>query len=325
MTAERDHYLFAYFTSQNEADGEQVRFARSRGTSPLFWEPIAGGSPVLRSTVGTGGVRDPFLIRAAGLTGERASFYLIATDLRVHGNDTEAFWREQQRVGSRSIVASESADLVSWSPPRLIEVAPPEAGNAWAPEAVFDRRTMSYFVFWASTLYRPGSDRREAEHNRMLCATTVDFRLFAPAQTWLDPGRSVIDATVVGSGDDYYRFVKDERTADSSTPAARYITLEKSSELRSTSWTPVADGLGAPSLVHGEGPIAVRSDADDRWYLFIDEFGLRRYVPFESAEIDSANWTVCPDFEMPPGASHGSILAITRDEWERLGRVRTAA
>jgi hypothetical protein len=59
--------------------------------------------------------------------------------------------------------------------------------------------------------------------------------------------------------------------------------------------------------------------------LFIDEFGLRRYVPFESAEIDSSNWTVCPDFEMPPGASHGSILAITRDEWERVGSVRAAA
>ena len=124
MTAARDHYLFAYFTSQNEPDGEQVRFARSRGTSPLFWEEIGGGAPVLRSTVGTQGVRDPFLVRAAGLAGERAAFYLIATDLRVHGNDTETFWREQQRVGSRSIVAWESADLVSWSPPRLIEVAP---------------------------------------------------------------------------------------------------------------------------------------------------------------------------------------------------------
>ena len=325
MTAARDHYLFAYFTSQKEPDGEQVRFARSRGTSPLFWEPIASGAAVLRSTVGTRGVRDPFLIRAAGLPGERAAFYLIATDLRVHGNDTEAFWRDQQRVGSRSIVAWESADLVSWSLPRLIEVAPAEAGNAWAPEAVFDRRTQSYFVFWASTLYRTGSDRHEQEYNRMMCATTVDFRLFAPTRTWLDPGRSVIDATVVEWGDDYFRFVKDERTPDSSTPAARYITLERSSELRSTSWTPVADGLGGPSLVHGEGPIAVRSDADDRWYLFIDEFGLRRYVPFESRDIDSATWTMCTDFELPPGASHGSILAITRDEWERVGGMRAEA
>ena len=66
----------------------------------------------------------------------------------------------------------------------------------------------------------------------MLGATTVDFRVFTPAQTWLDPGRSVIDATVVDHGDDFFRFVKDERTPDSSTPAARYITLERSSELR---------------------------------------------------------------------------------------------
>jgi len=327
MTEARDHYLFAYFTSQNEPDGEQVRFGRSRGTDPLFWEPLADGTPFVRSDVGTTGARDPFLVRAAGLPGEQAAFYMIATDLRVAGHDDEGFWDEQQRHGSRSILVWESNDLVSWSPARLVEVAPSDAGNAWAPEAVFDELTQRYFVFWASALYPSGSDRGTLEYNRMLCASTADFREFTPAEVWLDAGRSVIDATVVRSGGEFFRFVKDERTPDSSTPASRYITLGRSLELRSTSWELVADGLGgppedspdAPALAHGEGPIAVYSALADRWYLFIDEFGLRRYVPFESTSIDSARWTMCRDFELPAGASHGSILPITRDEWLRFG------
>ena len=255
MTDERDHFLFSYFTSQNDSDGEQVRFARSRGTSPLYWEQIAAGEPFLRSTVGTRGVRDPFLVRAAGLPGEGAKFYLIATDMRVHGSDEATFWPEQQRHGSRNIVVWESADLVSWSNPRLVELAPPEAGNAWAPEATFDEHTGSYFVYWASKLYGVGSDRSEDEYNRMLCSTTKDFRVFTPAAVWLDPGRSVIDATVAQSGTDYFRFVKDERTLDSSTPAAKFITQERSSSLRSTEWELVAEGVGsALTLFRGAGP-----------------------------------------------------------------------
>lgn len=322
-------YLFTYFTNQASADGEQVRFARSAGSDPLHWEPLNGGQPVLTWTGGRQGARDPFLLRAAGLPGETASFYLLATDMRAHGHDTKEFWETDQRSGSRSIVVWESSNLVEWSEPRLVEVAPPEAGNTWAPEATFDPATQEYFVYWASKMYSSSDELHVGtsaadNYNRMLAASTRDFREFSSATVWVDPGWSVIDATVVRDGDTFYRFIKDERTPDSSTPEAKFITVEKSTELRSTTWEVVADGVGRSipgheGIVHGEGPIIVPAREDGPWVLLIDEFGLRSYIPFVGDRVDTAEWRIADDYLMPPGARHGSVIAVSDDEWCRLG------
>ncbi|NQX13062.1 glycoside hydrolase family 43 protein [Microbacteriaceae bacterium VKM Ac-2855] len=316
-------YLMSYFTSQSEADGEQVRLARSRGTDPLHWEQLNSGRPVLTWTGGRGGVRDPFLLRAAGLPGERSAFYLIGTDMKVHGHDTAEFWEQDQRHGSRGIVVWESTDLIAWSAPRLVEVAPESAGNTWAPEAVFDPETGEYLVFWASQLYASGEERG-VSYNRMLAAWTKDFRTFSEAFVWADPGHSVIDATVIRDGSWWYRFIKDERTPTSNTPAAKFITIERSRELLAPTWELVREGVGSgtaarPGVVHGEGPIVIPTADGEPVVLLIDEFGHRRYVPFIGRTLDG-DWEMAAEFSMPPGASHGSVLSITDDEWARLDR-----
>ncbi len=56
--------------------------AASRGNDALHWDELNGGRPVLTSSLGDGGVRDPFIIRSP--RGDR--FYLLATDLRIHGD-----------------------------------------------------------------------------------------------------------------------------------------------------------------------------------------------------------------------------------------------
>lgn len=315
MTPGPGGYLFAYFTSAAEEEGEQVRFARSTGPDPLRWQALNGGRPVLRSDVGELGARDPFLLRAAGLPGEEARYYLLATDLCIANRNPATAWEDCIRSGSRCILVWESMDLLSWSGPRLAEIAPPEAGNAWAPEATFDPATGSYLVYWASALHNDSAPR--AGYHRMLCANTADFRAFTPARTWIDRGRSVIDSTVVESGGFYYRFSKDELSTDSSSPDARHITVERSTTLASTDYTPVATGIGGNELAHGEGPIVAPGPEPDQWFLFIDEFGLRRYTAFASDSLDARIWTPVAS-ELPPGASHGSILALTAEEWPRL-------
>ncbi|GAA3503591.1 hypothetical protein GCM10019016_107010 [Streptomyces prasinosporus] len=52
--------LFAYFTGEGTADGEQIRYALSRGNDPLHWRGLNAGEPVLTSTIGERG-----LVRAA--------------------------------------------------------------------------------------------------------------------------------------------------------------------------------------------------------------------------------------------------------------------
>jgi hypothetical protein len=103
-------YLFSYFTGEGTEDGEQVYFALSEGNDPLHWKELNGGKPVLRSSLGNKGVRDPFIIRSP--EGDR--FYLIATDLKINGNWD---WGAAQTQGSRAIIVWESDNLVDWSEP----------------------------------------------------------------------------------------------------------------------------------------------------------------------------------------------------------------
>ena len=103
---------------------------------------------ILRSDVGTTGVRDSFIVPSQ----DGKKFWLIATDLKV--NDFTGDFNTATRFGSRSIVVWESSDLVNWSAPRLTPALVPEsAGNAWAPEAYFDPLVGSFVVVFASRFW----------------------------------------------------------------------------------------------------------------------------------------------------------------------------
>lgn len=307
-------YLFVYFAGDTTGDGEQVRFALSRGNDPLHWRPLNGGRPVFASTVGEKGVRDPYIIRAP----HGGKFYIIATDLRMAGRDGGQWWHVQ-RHGSRAIVVWESTDLVHWSKPRLAKVAPDEAGNTWAPEAAWDARLGKFVVFWASRLYTPDDkDRLRDTHNKMLYATTDDFRAFSTPQVWDDPGHSVIDATVIEHAGRYYRFSKDDRDPPASGRCAKSITAMKSSSLTSPVYEFIAECIGRGAIGDGEGPLVFKSNTEDRWYLFIDEYGQRGYVPFETTDLDSGRWTVPKDYQLPPYPRHGAVIPVTQQEYDRL-------
>ncbi|MDQ0797292.1 immunoglobulin-like domain-containing protein [Streptomyces sp. B1I3] len=312
-------YAMSYFTGEGTADGEQIRMALSRGDDALHWQELNGGQPVLTSELGTGGLRDPFVIRSP--EGDR--FFQIATDLRMYGGSGGS-WDQVQRTGSRSVMVWESTDLVHWTDQRLVEVAPRTAGNAWAPEAYYDEELGSYVVFWASKLYAaddPG--HTGSTYNKMMYATTRDFRTFSEPAVWHDPGYSVIDSTVIRHDGSYYRFTKDERNPSSDTPCSKFITVEKSRELTSGAYDFVADCVGKGAVERGEGPAVFASGTEAKWYLLIDEFGGRGYVPFESTDLDSGRWTMATDYSLPAGARHGTVLPVTRQEYERLLRAHT--
>jgi hypothetical protein len=310
-------YLFSYFTGEGYPNGEQVYFAASQGNDPLHWDELNGGEPVLTSSLGDKGVRDPFIIRSP----EGDKFFLIATDLKMHGSGD---WDEVQRTGSKYIEVWESTDLVNWSEQRHVRVSPDTAGNTWAPEAYYDDSIGAYVVFWASKLYAEDDPRHEGDtYNRMMYATTRDFHTFSEPKVWVDPGYSVIDSTVIEENGTYYRFTKDEGGNTADSPCGKYIIAEKSAELRSTDYEFVADCIGKgdasnPGISRGEGPAVFKSNTEDKWYLFIDEFGGRGYVPFETTDLDSGRWTMSTDYDLPSRPRHGTVLPVTDAELDRL-------
>ena len=55
-------------------------------------------------------------------------------------------------------------------------------------------------------------------------------------------------------------------------------------------WDFVSECIGSPSLTRGEGPLVFKDNLENKWHLFIDEYGGRGYVPFESTDLDAGKW-----------------------------------
>ncbi|SNX56066.1 glycosyl hydrolase family 43 [Streptomyces sp. TLI_55] len=304
-------YMFSYFTGEGTSDGEQLYAALSKGDDPLKWRELNDGKPVLTSTLGEKGLRDPFIIRSP----EGDKFYQIATDLRIYGNGD---WDAAQRSGSKSIMVWESTDLVHWTNQRLVKVSPDSAGNTWAPEAFYDAERGEYVVFWASKLYDNEAHSGDT-YNRMMYATTRDFYTFSQPKVWVDRGYSVIDSTMIRHDGTYYRLSKDERNNSSSTPNSKFIFEEKSDSILG-SWSPVAEGIGKGAMSAAEGPLVFKSNTEEKWYAFLDEFGGRGYLPFETTDLDSGVWTPVADYDLPSRPRHGTVLPVTQAEYDRLLR-----
>ncbi|WP_369240692.1 family 43 glycosylhydrolase [Streptomyces sp. R21] len=305
-------YMFSYFTGEGTADGEQLYSALSKGNDPLHWRELNDGKPVLTSTLGEKGLRDPFIIRSP----EGDKFYQIATDLRIYGNGD---WDASQRTGSKSIMIWESTDLVHWTDQRLVKISPDSAGNTWAPEAFYDAERGEYVVFWASKLYDNEAHSGDT-YNRMMYATTRDFYTFSEPKVWIDRGYSVIDSTMIQHDGTYYRLSKDERNNTSSTPNSKFIFEEKSDSILNPSWDAVAEGIGKGAMSAAEGPLVFKSNTEEKWYAFLDEFGGRGYLPFETTDLDSGNWTPSTGYDLPSKPRHGTVLPVTQAEYDRLLR-----
>lgn len=311
-------YLMAHFTGESTS-GEQIYLAHS--TDGLNWSDLNNGAPVVVSTVGTRGVRDPAIVRSP--QGDR--YWIIATDLRIASGTS---WSDAANRGSTSLVVWESTNLVDWSEPRLVNVAGgiPGAGNAWAPEAIYDPATGDYVVYWATNAPRDGVTKHRIYYSR-----TRDFRTFSTAQLYIDRPSStqgIIDTQIVESptsvgGYRYYR-----------ASADGHITIEGSNSILGT-WTTIgnlshmgiSNGTGGGNVV--EGPMWMPFNNGTSWALWLDQYATGRgYMPIRSTNLGSTqNFQTVSSYNLGGTRKrHGSILQVTTAERNRvLGRWASTA
>jgi GH43 family beta-xylosidase len=319
-TPKFEAYMFPFFTGDTVA-GEKIYFGASNGNDARNWLTLNGGQPVKTSTMGTKGLRDPFVVRSP----EGDKFYMIATDLSIGSGTT---WDASQRQGSQYIEIWESTDLVNWSDQRHVKVSPDNAGNTWAPEAYYDATLGEYVVFWASKLYTT-ADHSEAQPNQMLYATTRDFVTFSPAKVWQNTGKSRIDSTVIAENGTYYRFTKDEAQSTGCLDimqehSASLTAVTTVTSATSDTWKLDATCIGKKAGTAAvEGPTVFKANDGDvngpGYYLFVDEFGGRKYIPLFSPSLQNANWTVPTGYTLPsPAPRHGTIMPITAAEQKAL-------
>ncbi len=293
-------FLFVTFKGEQSPMTEQIYFAFSQ--DGRNWDALNGGEPVLVSTLGEKGVRDPFLLRSH----DGKKFYLLATDLSINLNHD---WGKAQKAASKSIVIWESTDLVKWSEPRLVQVAADDAGCTWAPEAVYDEEAGDYLVFWAS---KNRSDNFAKQ--RIWAARTKDFVAFGKPFIYIERPSDVIDTDIVRDNGKYYRFSKDEKF--------KAITLETADKLMGP-WKEM-EQFSLSKMRGYEGPECfllepATANKPPTWCLVLDYYSKGRgYQPFTTHDLAGGQFEPGSDFKFPFKFRHGSIMPLGVDEQKTL-------
>jgi len=299
-------YLFVTFRHEG-INGEQLYFALSR--DGRVWSALNHSKPVLGSTIGDQGVRDPFLLRT-----QDGKFVLIATDLSIYRRRSETkngaeTWKQSVQAGSRSMVIWESSDLIHWDGPRLAEVGAKDAGCVWAPEAIYDPDASDYLVFWAST--SPGDQFKK---QRIWASHTKDFRTFSPSFVYQEGPTSLIDTSIVRDGDVYYRFTKD---------AGHATILMESAPKLSGPWSEIP-GFALKGVSGIEGPecYLLNRDSPDKpklWCLIADFYAKSLgYQPFVTGDLSKGNFQPGEGFVFPFKFRHGTVLPVSEEEYQRI-------
>lgn len=324
-------YLYVHFNELIVGTSlQQIYFGVSK--DGLQWTALNDNQPILESTVGDLGVRDPYIVRSP----EGDKFYLIGTDLDIHHPKYDGDWGLMATIGSNCLVIWESTDLVNWTESRMVNVADSiGAGCAWAPAAIYDDVTGEYLVFWSSPLTRLTGDSGQGY---IFVSKTRDFVTFTEPELYSDPQVNTIDADIYKRDDNsYYRLLKQQQEG--------YVYLQSSSKLLDYTDAPVYEIGGREFVARGmefskientapgcvetfrgayEGPTMFKFFDRDEWCILVDEYGssaARGYIPFLTKDLDEPNSVkIAADnsYTMTDGAKHGSVIPITQEEYDAL-------
>lgn len=276
-------YVLSYFTTQQES----LHLAVS--TDGRSFVAVDAGREVLRGTVGSRTIRDPFI--AAGPDGR---FHLLGTN----------GWK------SDSIVHAVSDDLLNWGPQTLLPVMSDVAGvlNCWAPEFFIEPGTGRARLMWSSVVDpdpedgpqadRPWNERRQA----IWSCTTSDFETFSAPERYFDPGYSVIDASVLVEPTGLLIAYKDERGEP--VPHGEHNRIHLRHE--QTNGAVLERGPVSPSPT--EGPALYR--VGDRTVMLFDHYLEGRYGALSS--VDGIEW-VPLEVDLPEGVRHAAVVRINPD------------
>lgn len=292
-------YLFVHFVGESD-EGEQVYFSLSR--DGLHWNDLNDGKPVIRSTVGEMGVRDPFIIRSIN----NDFFAIIATDLRIANGKG---WQAAQYEGSHNLVVWKSDSLTEWGEPELVELCPGWGTCAWAPEAIYDEETKEYMLFWATMIAAPWD---KTPKQKIYSGLTPDFEEFHEVKMYIERENHVIDTTMIHENGKYYRFSKDETTKN--------IRCDKGGSLWGSFKDVPSETLD--NLFGVEGPIIFKFFDREEYCLLVDQFAAGKgYLPLVTNDLNSGEFRILSPDEYDMGQTkkrHGSVLTITEEEYQAL-------
>ena len=287
------------------------------------WTPLAPRAPAYRLTeMGSNHLRDPFILRK-----EDGAFVLLASDW-TRSYTSGDYWSSP----SPNIVVADSADLITFTNPRLLQVTPIQAPNgvpmhAWAPEAFFDADLGHYAIIWA------GNDANDV--SRIYVSYTSDFQTLVNPDpvVFFDPGYSVIDATLARDDAHNYLLFKDESDSNGgpSTGSGKDIQIARSASRALTPgtfnrWSPeyVTRGSDQSTRTGVEGAFVIKPTQVTTWTMCADLYTLGggSFGCWSTTDLGAkpSSWTRLSSnaFSMPPNAQHASTVRVTQAELDAL-------
>ena len=296
-------YLFAHMV---KGDYGVLRYSVS--IDGLHWRALNGGRPVSADYHG-----HPSIAR-----GGDGRYYLVGNK----GDDDPLirFWV--------------SDDLIRWTPfgtyrPDLSAIAglPHALPRIGAPKLFFDRASSRFLLTW----HTPNLDGSAADperywgSQRTLFVLSPDLVHFdAPPRRLFGWDMATIDTVVQpdDAGRGYCAIVKDERYPSFDWPTGKTIRISCAPAL--TGPYPLPGPPLSPNF--REAPTLVRSPDERAWFLYYEQYAGTSYG-LSTAPRLAGPWyqvsgnTGVPDwnrYEMVPAARHGSMIAISRVQYDRL-------
>lgn len=285
-------YLFCQFVG-NAPEQERIHFAVSR--DGYNFKPLNNNEPVIIQTKGKQCVRDPYILK-----GQDGFFYIIGTDMK-----SAEGW-----TSNHALVTWKSADLVNWTDETIIDMRDfggefASTNRAWAPQAIWDENRGAYMVYWANST-------EQNDVAAMYYAYTTDFKTITEPQLLYErKGIQTIDGDITYNAENGYYYLYFKHDEDQT------IAFVKSKALTG----PYEDKPVVVSLSpHGvEGSSMYRVTGTDSWIMIMDEYGTGRFFMQMTEDMENFK-AVSPEDYSFDGVRprHGSVLAITDEEYERL-------
>ena len=290
MTACGSRKNIYLFTSFHEPANEGLRLLWSKDgyywndLNHIYLKPEAGAAQIMR---------DPSMI-----LGPDDSFHLVWTSA----------WKGNEGFGYAS-----SQDGINWSNQKIIPIMAEEKTtvNVWAPELFYDADSSRYIIVWASTIpfrFEKGAEDENNNH-RLYYTTTKDFSSFTPAQLFLDPKFSVIDAQILKrSSKDYVLILKDNTRPERDVKVAFGKTPLGPWENISQPFTPKLS----------EGPNVAK--VKDGWLIYYDNYGAKKFGAAFTKDFKTFT-DATSQINIPEGHKHGTILMISKKQLKALIKV----
>jgi hypothetical protein len=293
-------YLFAHMMQ-----GDYWRLYYSVSTNGLHWTILNGGKRV----------NEEYRGHADICKGHDGRYYLVGN--RADDRPDINFWV--------------SDDLVKWEKysdhiPDLKRVPdyPKAMARIGAPKLFFDEESAQYVLTWHTTHDLGPTDLPEPywAGQRTLYATSKDLRSFSePPRKLFTWDIATIDTIIRKVDDHYYAIIKDERYPTLDWPTGKTIRICRASKLLGPYSEP-----GPPiSPNFREAQTLIPSPNGKAWYLYYEQYpgvayGLSVAATLEGPWFQAAGnqLPAWDKYSLPPKVRHGSMLPITREQYDTL-------